>query len=119
MFTTSALAWGHSLNASVEYSAARRAFNHAVDAASGQPPLDGSHPLDRWPVAEASLRLDAMKAKIAEITHPWPLVPGQEPDLGGQRLISIFTMRHEVAEGASHVHRLIGQMNAEPAVAAL
>jgi alkylation response protein AidB-like acyl-CoA dehydrogenase len=119
VFTTSAIAWGHSLNASVEYSAARRAFNHAVEAASQQPTPDGTHPLDRWPVAEASLRLDAMKAKIAEITHPWPLVPGQEPDLGGQRLISIFTMRHEVAEGARQVLGLTTQIASAPAIAAL
>lgn len=131
VFTTSALAWGHSLNASVEYSAARRAFNHAVEAASVQPlphgaqtlsgalALSGAHPLDRWPVAEASLRLDAMKAKIAEITHPWPLVPGQEPDLGGQRLIGIFTMRHEVAEGAARVLGLTAQIASAPAIAAL
>jgi alkylation response protein AidB-like acyl-CoA dehydrogenase len=123
VFITSALAWGHSLNASVEYSAARRAFghaaDHAVEAASVQPSLDGAHPLDRWPVAEASLRLDAMKAKIAEITHPWPLVPGQEPDLGGQRLISIFTMRHEVAEGAQQVLDLTTQIASAPAIAAL
>jgi len=119
VFTTSALAWGHSLNASVEYSAARRGFNHAVEAASVQPSLDGTHPLDRWPVAEAGLRLDAMKAKIAEITHPWPLVRGQEPDLGGQRLISIFTMRHEVAEGARQVLDLTAQIASAPAIAAL
>lgn len=119
VFTTSALAWGHSLNASVEYSAARRAFNHAIEAASRQPTPDGAHPLDRWPVAEASLRLDAMKAKIAEITHPWPLVPDQEPDLGGQRLISIFTMRHEIAEGAQRVLDLSAQIASAPAIAAL
>jgi hypothetical protein len=125
VFATSAIAWGHSLNASVEYSAARRAFNHAVEAASaqqvphGEPALSGAHPLDRWPVAEASLRLDAMKAKIAEITHPWPLVPGQEPDLGGQRLIRIFTMRHEVAEGAQRVLSLTAQIASAPAIAAL
>jgi hypothetical protein len=119
VFTTSAIAWGHSLNASVEYSAARRAFNHAVEEASGQPLLSsGAHPLDRWPVVEASLRLDAMKAKIAEITHPWPLVPGQEPDLGGQRLIGIFTMRHEVAEGARQVLDLTAQIASAPAIAA-
>ena len=60
-----------------------------------------------------------MKAKIAEITHPWPLVSEQAPDLGGQRLISIYAMRHEVAEGADLVHDLISQFTAAPAVAAL
>jgi hypothetical protein len=119
VFTTSALAWGHSLNASVEYSAARRAFNHAAEAASVQPTLDGAHPLDRWPVAEASLRLDAMKAKIAEITHPWPLVREPAPDIGGQHLISVFTMRNEVTEGARRVLSLTAQIGCAPAVAAL
>jgi alkylation response protein AidB-like acyl-CoA dehydrogenase len=119
-FTTSAITWGNSILASVQYSHARRAFNDAVVALDRRhDAADGAHPLDQWPVAEAGLRLDAMKAKIAEITHPWPLVPEPGPDLGGQRLISLYTMRHEVADGAAHVHRLIDQMNAEPAVAAL
>lgn len=119
VFTMSAVAWGHSILASVQYSDARRAFNAAVAAAAtaGQGP-GGGHPLDRWPVAEAGLRLDAMKAKIAEITHPWPLVPEQAPDLGGQRLIGIFTMRHEVAEGARRVLGLTEQIADAPAVAA-
>lgn len=119
-FTTSAITWGNSILASVQYSHARRTFNDAVVALDRRhDAADGAHPLDQWPVAEAGLRLDAMKAKIAEITHPWPLVPEPGPDLGGQRLISLYTMRHEVADGAAHVHRLIDQMNAEPAVAAL
>jgi alkylation response protein AidB-like acyl-CoA dehydrogenase len=124
VFTTSAIGWGHSILASVQYSDARRAFNEAVAAVAahagpdgGRPP-GGGHPLDQWPVAEAGLRLDAMKAKIAQITHPWPLVPGQAPDLGGQRLISIFTMRHEVAEGAARAANLIGQIASAPAIAA-
>jgi len=133
VFTTSAIAWGHSILASVHYSDARRAFNAAIAATSPATALadaddtadtvaavaaSGGHPLDQWPVAEAGLRLDAMKAKIAEITHPWQLVPEQAPDLGGQRLISIFAMRHEVAEGADRVHDLISQFTATPAVAA-
>jgi hypothetical protein len=119
VFTASAIAWGHSILASVQYSDARRAFNAAVAAVDPAPAAPaGGHPLDQWPVAEAGLRLDAMKAKIAEITHPWPLVPEQAPDLGGQRLISIFTMRHEVAEGAARVLDLIGQIASAPAVAA-
>lgn len=129
-FVTSAIGWGNAILASVQYSDARGAFNQAVEAvgaraarcgasgASGAPGALG-HPLDQWPVAEASLRLDAMKAKIAEITHPWPRVPGQEPDLGGQRLISIFTMRHEVADGARRVFSLTARIADAAAVAAL
>jgi hypothetical protein len=127
VFTTSAVGWGHSILASVEYSDARRAFNEAVagvaatvppiaDAATGGPE---GHPLDQWVVAEAGLRLDAMKAKIAEITHPWPLVREPAPDLGGQHLISVFTMRNEVTEGARRVLSLTAQIADAPAVAAL
>jgi len=120
VFTTSAMAWGHSILASVQYSDARRAFNAAVAAtAAASAPGGAGHPLDQWPVAEAGLRLDAMKAKIAEITHPWPLVPWPAPDLGGQRLISIFTMRHEVADGARQVLSLTARIADASAVAAL
>jgi hypothetical protein len=124
VFTTSAVGWGHSILASVEYSDARRAFNEAVagvaattDAADAA--RTSQHPLDRWVVAEAGLRLDAMKAKIAEITHPWPLVREPAPDLGGQHLISVFTMRNEVTEGARRVLSLTAQIANAPAVAAL
>ena len=132
VFTTSAVGWGHSILASVEYSDARRAFNEAVagvaavtDAAMVPPIADAAtgwpegHPLDQWVVAEAGLRLDAMKAKIAEITHPWPLVREPAPDLGGQHLISVFTMRNEVTEGARRVLSLTAQIANAPAVAAL
>ncbi len=51
-----------------------------------------------------------MKARIAEITHPWPLVQAPAPDLGGQHLIGLHAMRHEVAEGAARVHDLITQI---------
>ena len=124
-FTSSAIGWGHSILASVQYSDARRAFNAAMAAASAEvagSPADhraGGHPLDRWPVAEAGLRLDAMKERIADITHPWPLVQDTTPDLGGQKLIGIYAMRHEVADGAAKVHDLLAQIAAAPAVAAL
>ena len=126
VFTTSAVGWGHSILASVEYSDARRAFNAAVADAAMVPPIADAatgwpegHPLDQWVVAEAGLRLDAMKAKIAEITHPWPLVREPAPDLGGQHLISVFTMRNEVTEGARRVLSLTAQIANAPAVAAL
>jgi alkylation response protein AidB-like acyl-CoA dehydrogenase len=119
VFSTSAIGWGHAILASVQYSDARRVFNLAIEAVNPRGTGTGGHPLDQWPVAEASLRLDAMKAKIAEITHPWPRVPGQEPDLGGQRLIGIFTMRHEVADGARRVLHLTAQIADAQAVAAI
>jgi len=136
VFTTSALTWGHSILASVQYSGARRAFNDAITACAeaatpaaftgslasgghpagpGEPPAGRSaefdgRPADRWPVAEAGVLLDAMKTRIAEITHPWQLVQEPAPDLGGQHLISLHAMRHEVAEGAARVHALAGQL---------
>jgi hypothetical protein len=121
VFTTSAVGWGHSILASVEYSDARRAFNEAVAAVAADAAATAAegHPLDQWVVAEAGLRLDAMKAKIAEITHPWPLIREPAPDLGGQHLISVFTMRNEVSEGARRVLSLTAQIGCAPAVAAL
>jgi hypothetical protein len=134
VFTTSALTWGHSILASVQYSDARRAFNDAItwcaeaatpaafaDSAAPASPAPTSpaetaaghatgRPTGRWPVAEAGILLDEMKAKIAEITHPWQLVRPPTPDLGGQHLISLYAMRHEVAAGAASVHALAGQL---------
>jgi len=130
VFTTSALTWGHSILASVQYSDARRAFNAAITAVAeaatpadvarlaepGSPNGPGS-PVGRWPAAEAGARLDAMKTRIAQVTHPWPLVQAPAPDLGGQHLIGVHAMRHEVAEGAAHVHGLIAQITGAPAPA--
>ena len=141
VFTTSALTWGHSVLASVQYSDARRAFNDAITACAeavtpaafadpvdppgsagartassadgrqagtaGRPP---GRPAGRWPVAEAGVLLDEMKAKVAEITHPWQLVQAPTPDLGGQHLIGLYAMRHEIAEGSATVHALVRQL---------
>ena len=117
VFTASAIGWGCSVLASVEFAAARQEFRRAIAVAEAlaggypvQPPARSARsvrsPLDRWPVAEASLRLDALKSRIAEVTHPWPLVREPGPDLGGQQLIAIFAMRREVAEGAARVRAL-------------
>ena len=124
VFTTSALTWGHSILASVQYSDARRAFNDAIiSCAEAVTPADflasaapaargprcrrrpGTPPRRRRPRPpgrplagrRGRVVLDAMKAKIAEITHPWQLVQRPAPDLGGQHLISLYAMRHEVA----------------------
>jgi hypothetical protein len=124
VFTRSALTWGHSILASVQYSDARRAFNAAITAAAdAATPADLARPAvtvrpaGRWPAAEAGARLDAMKARIAEVTHPWQLVQAPAPDLGGQHVIGLHAMRHEVAEGAAEVHGLIAQITGDPAPA--
>jgi hypothetical protein len=130
VFTTSALTWGHSILASVQYSDARRAFNEAITEIAaaavpdffagpggpaeprvpGRVPGQGALPAGRWPVAEAGARLDAMKSRIADITHPWHLHQPPAPDLGGQHLIGLHAMRHEVAEGAAAVHALVADL---------
>jgi hypothetical protein len=132
VFTASAVGWGCAVLASVEFSAARRAFRRACDLAGDgedgantvplpraprrqqstpQPaPAGPGSPLDQWPVAEASLRLDAMKARIADVTHPWPRVPEPGPDLGGQHLISVYAMRREITESSDRVRALAAQI---------
>jgi hypothetical protein len=153
VFTASALTWGHSILASVQYSDARRAFNEAITALAaavtpaafvmpaqsagtqydGTPHDDTLHddstldddtaergpgarrPAGRWAVAEAGALLDAMKARIAEVTHPWQLVQVPAPDVGGQHLIGLHAMRHEVAEGAASVYALVEQLTGTPA----
>jgi alkylation response protein AidB-like acyl-CoA dehydrogenase len=116
VFATSAMGWGLSLIASIQYSIARSAFNEAIRAvARAAPGIAGAHPLDRWPVAEASLRLDSTKARIADVTHVWMPHAGRSADLGGQGLIKLFTMRHEVADGARRVLELVAQITDAPA----
>jgi alkylation response protein AidB-like acyl-CoA dehydrogenase len=112
VFTASAIGWGCAVLASVEFSATRRTFRQAIALAGAQRRKSGhgGHPLDRWPVAEASLRLDTMKARIADVTHPWPLVPEPGPDLGGQHMISVYAMRREITEGSAAVRRLSAQI---------
>jgi hypothetical protein len=114
VFTASAVGWGCAILASVEFSAARRAFRRACAQFPYVPPQGPApgrpSPLDQWAVAEASLRLDAMKARIADVTHPWPRVPEPGPDLGGQHLISVYAMRREVTEGGAAVRALAAQI---------
>lgn len=126
VFTTSALTWGHAILASVQYAAARRALDDAISAcaqavtpdaltAPGAPAARGARPAGRWPVAEASARLDAMKVAVAEVTHPWQLFRGTAPDPGGQHLIGLHAMRHEVDEGAASVYALVERLTGVPA----
>jgi hypothetical protein len=117
VFTTSALGWGNLLLGSVQYAMGRRAFSGAVRAASAAMPArpTGSsqasgHPLDQWPVAEASLRLDGIKAKLDELMHSWVPHAGRRADPGGQQLIKVFTLRHETADGVRRVMDLAGQI---------
>jgi len=115
VFTISALGWGFSVLASIQYSFARSAFNEAVRRVSRHAPGGVAHPLDRWPVAEASLRLDTIKARIADVTHLWLPHEGRSADPGGRELIKVLTMRHEVADGARKVLDLVAQISDAPA----
>ena len=129
VFMTSSLTWGHSILASVQYSDTRRAFDAALTAYAEEAatalftvprpgaPGGAARPAGRWPVAEAGSLLDAMKARIAEVTHPWQLVQEQAPDLGGQHLIGLYAMRHEVGQSAARVHQVITQITGTPAPA--
>lgn len=111
VFTTSAMGWGYALLGSVHYAIARRVFNRALQVAGGRPAqAGGGHPLDQWPVAEASLRLDTIKSRLDEITHHWVAHAGRQADPGGQRLIKVFTIRHEAADSARRVVNLAGQI---------
>jgi alkylation response protein AidB-like acyl-CoA dehydrogenase len=115
VFTISAMGWGFSLIASIQYSFARSAFNEAVRRVSRAAPAGVAHPLDRWPVAEASLRLDTVKSRIADVTHLWLPHAGRGADPGGRELIKVLTMRHEVADGARRVLELVAQISDTPA----
>jgi len=121
VFTSSAIGWGCGLLASVEFAAARREFRLAISSISGAAGLAADDSItgsatagtvtvtggpDQWATAEAGLRLDSMKARIAQITHPWPLAREPLPDLSGQHLIGLFAMRHEVTEGSRRVREL-------------
>lgn len=115
VFTTSAIGWGFSLLASVQYSIARSAFNDAVRRVAQTASGGGTHPLDRWPVAEAGLRLDTIKSRIADVTHVWQPHKGRSADPGARELIKVLTVRHEVADGARRVLDLVAQITDTPA----
>jgi alkylation response protein AidB-like acyl-CoA dehydrogenase len=139
-FLASALTWGHSILASVQYADTKRAFDAALTAyaesaaaaltsAAGiaiprpadrraAPADPDAPPAGYWPAAEAGARLAAMKARIADVTHPWhQMTQASAPDLGGQHLIGLYAMRHEIAEGAASVHDVITQLTGTPAPA--
>jgi alkylation response protein AidB-like acyl-CoA dehydrogenase len=136
-FLASALTWGHSILASVQYADTSRAFDAAlttyaesaaatltgaaIPRPTGRDTAQDNHdavPGEHWPVAEAGARLTAMKARIADVTHPWhQTMQSAAPDLGGQHLIGLYAMRHEIAEGAASVHDVITQLTGAPAPA--
>jgi len=125
-FVAGTFGWGLPLAGMTFYAIARRAFDLAVERAHRQTDGDHTagrpgpgHPLDRWPVAEAALRLDSIRSQLDEVIHD-----GQQRtaaggaltslDPGGQWLIRLFTARHAAADGARRVIELAVQITEPP-----
>jgi len=124
-FAAGTFGWELPLAGMTRYAIARQAFDDAVqrmgragaNQAAGQ---DGpGHPLDQWPVAEAALRLDGIRAQLDAVIGDWRQRTAAggaltSLDPGGQWLIRLFTVRHAAAEGAQRVIELAAQIG-EPA----
>jgi hypothetical protein len=96
-------AWGLALAGMASYAIARRMFEQAVARAER-----AGLSLDRWPVAEASLRLDDMRGQLDEVIGSWRqrVAAGgvlTTMDPGRLGLIREFTARHVAADGAERV----------------
>jgi hypothetical protein len=96
-------AWGLALDGMTSYAIARRTFERAVERAQ-----QAGLSLDRWPVAEASLRLDDMRAGLDEVIASWRqrvaaggAVTSLDP--GRLELVRQFTARHVATDGARRV----------------
>jgi hypothetical protein len=100
-------AWELALAGMTSYALARRMFELAVARAER-----AGLSLDRWPVAEASLRLDGMRGQLDEVIASWRqrVAAGggvTTLDPGRLELIRAFTARHVAADGAERVAALI------------
>ncbi len=96
-------AWGLALDGMTSYAIARRAFERAVERAQ-----QAGLSLDRWPVAEASLRLDDMRGGLDEVIASWRqrVAAGggvTSLDPGRLGLVRQFTARHVATDGARRV----------------
>jgi hypothetical protein len=123
-------AWGLALDGMTSYAIARRTFELAVERACGADATPGAHragqraghPLDRWPVAEASLRLDDMRGWLDEVIANWRQrvaagggVTGLDP--GRLGLVRQFTARYVAADGAQRVLDLAALIASDPVAA--
>jgi hypothetical protein len=111
-------AWGLALSGMTSYAIAREMFGRAVTRA-GQAGLS----LDRWPVAEASLRLDDMRGQLDEVIARWRqrVAAGgglTSLDPGRLALIREFTARHVASDGAERVAGLAALIAGDPVAAA-
>ncbi|HEX4255374.1 MAG TPA: hypothetical protein VH089_09815 [Streptosporangiaceae bacterium] len=96
-------AWGLALAGMTSYAIARQMFDQAVARAER-----AGRSLDRWPVAEASLRLDDMRGRLDDVIGRWRqrVTAGgglTTLDPGRLGLIREFTARHVAADGAERV----------------
>jgi hypothetical protein len=110
-------AWGLALDGMTSYATARRTFEQAVERAQ-QTGLS----LDRWPVAEASLRLDDMRGGLDEVIASWRqrVAAGggvASLDPGRLGLIRQFTARHMATDGARRVLDLAALIAGHPVAA--
>ncbi len=126
--------WALPLTGMAWYAIARQAFEVAVrragPQAAGDPWAAGElragqagsaaagHPLDRWEVAEAALRLDSLRGQLDEAidggqrrTAAGGALTSLDP--GGQWLIRLFTVRHAAAAGARRVIELAAEIAGE------
>ena len=102
-------AWSLVLDGMTNYAIARQVFDQAVE--------QGGHPVDRWAVAEAALRLDDMRGRLDEVIAAWQrrVAAGSglaSLDPGRLALIRQFTARHVAADGLHRVVELIGTVTA-------
>jgi hypothetical protein len=110
-------AWGLALDGMTSYAIARRTFERAVERAQ-----QAGLSLDRWPVAEASLRLDDMRGGLDEVIASWRqrVVAGggvTSLDPGRLGLVRQFTARHVATDGARRVLDLARLIAGHPVAA--
>lgn len=110
-------AWGLALDGMTSYAIARRTFEQAVERAQ-----QAGLSLDRWPVAEASLRLDDMRGGLDEVIASWRqrVAAGggvTSLDPGRLGLVRQFTARHVATDGARRVLDLATLIAGHPVVA--
>jgi hypothetical protein len=110
-------AWGLALDGMTGYATARRTFEQAVERAQ-----QAGLSLDRWPVAEASLRLDDMRGGLDEVIASWRqrVAAGggvASLDPGRLGLIRQFTARHMATDGARRVLDLAALIAGHPVAA--
>jgi hypothetical protein len=111
-------AWGLALDGMTSYAIARRRFERAVEQAQ-----QTGRSLDRWPVAEASLRLDDVRGGLDEVIASWRqrVAAGggvTSLDPGRLGLIRQFTARHVATDGARRVLDLTALIAGDPVAAA-